>query len=105
MRKVLICLLASAVVAPIATARPVSGPVDVDFRKSQNSDWIEFTSVRKNVGAKTQSVFWRVKNRDSQKQKLRLVQDLGGAGVGDYKVRWFTGGDNVTGQVAVEPGY
>ncbi len=106
MRKLLLGSISFLLFASIAVAGPEPpAPVDLDFRKAAGTKWIEFTSVVKNVGKEKESVFWRIRNRDSQKRKLKLVENLSGDGVGDYKVRWLTGGDDISNKVDDSSGY
>ncbi len=106
MRKLLIASISLAFLAPIAFAGPAPpAPVDIDFRKSPGSEWIEYSSVEKSVGKKQAPVYWRITNRESQKQKVSLFEHLSGPGVGEYKIRWLTAGNNITRKVRNESKY
>ena len=105
MRKLVICVIVLALFVPTAAAGPAPpAPIDIDFRKSPRAPWIDYSSMRKNVGQKTVSVFWRARNQDTEHHVVDLTENLGGEGVNDYRIRWFRGKTDVTKKVT-GPGY
>ena len=106
MRNLLLASICLVLFVPIAAAGPAPpAPIDIDFRKSPGSKWIEFTSQVKNVGQQKETVFWRVKNRESQKHKMNLAEFRGGDGINDYKIRWLTESEDISDKVDDAAGY
>jgi hypothetical protein len=99
MRKVLGGLIALALFVPVASAGPPPpASVDIDSKK-EGGPWVEDDYLHMNVGQKTKSIFWRVRNQDTGDHDVALTEDLGGAGMNDYRVRWYRGDKDITGNV------
>jgi len=97
MRKLLLALIAFALLVPAAAAGPPPKyPIDIDVAKQAGGPWIDNGFVRKNVDKKTESIFWRVRNREDHKLDLTLETLKSGSGAGDYRVRWFRGDKDIT---------
>jgi hypothetical protein len=103
MRKLLAGTLALLIVVPSALAGPPSKfPVDVDAA-TQKGEWSDNGLVRRNVGQRFESFYWRVQSRDDRRRAVTLT-DLKAPDGSDYRVRWFRGSNEITSRV-VGAGY